>query len=57
MPKKRKVVDSIHRFSIVGGVVLLFVDKAVMPSDVVWVTAVGLGLIVVALCLSFRNIE
>lgn len=35
---------------------LLFVDAALMPSDVVWVTVVALGLVVVAICLGFRNI-
>ena len=55
MPKKRKVIDAIHGFSLVGGMVLLVVDMALIPSDVAWVAAVGLSLILVALCLGIRN--
>ncbi len=54
--KQKKVIDAVHVFSFVGGLVLLFVDMTLMPSDVIWLTVVGLGLVLVALCLGFRNI-
>ena len=52
---KVKVVEAIHGFTLIGGIVLLVVDAVLVPSDVAWVAAVGLGLILVALCLGIRN--